>query len=112
MKYNVYFSRLNSSMYVEEMSFLSSKKRMFFIADKVIGDKPDRVFTLSVEYDDKHSDVYVFDSQSYSCVSHLDNNKFSEFFLFEWESYEEAYRNALSQKETNPLCYNKKEVSL
>ena len=105
-KYKLHFSELNSTLDVECLEFTSAKKRSSFIADRVIANNPIRVFTLIVNYneDRKYSDVYVF--ENWSCIQDVVNSKWTEFWLFEWESYSDAYKNALDLKETNPLCYS------
>ncbi len=105
-KYKLNFSKLNSNSDIDVIEFTSASRRASFIADRVVGVKPDRVFTLIVSYsktNDSEIDVYIFDN--YSCVQDVVKSKWIDFFLFEWESYEEAYKNALDLREPNPLCY-------
>ena len=105
-KYKLNFSELNSSSDVEYIEFTSAKKRAQFIADRVIANNPKRVFTFIVKYseNDEHSDVYVF--ENWSCIQSIVENRWKEFWLFEWDSYEEACKNALDLKEISPLCYS------
>ena len=106
-KYILNFSELKSNGGVDCIKFTSAKKRKNYIADRVIGINPERVFTLIVSYDDKDSnacDVYIFDK--WSCIQEVVNTRWKSFFLFEWYSYEEAYKNALDLKEVNHLCYS------
>lgn len=105
-KYNLYFSELRSFADVECKKFTSAKKRAYWIADRVISKKPNRVFTLIVSYDDNDdnlSDVYVFDK--WFCIEKIVDQRWKSFWLYEWGSYVEAYQNALDLKEVNPLCY-------
>jgi len=105
-KYKLNFSKLNSTSDVECLEFTSAKKRASFIADRVIATRPNRVFTFVVKYtdNDEDSDVYVFDS--WSCIASIAGDGWKDFWLFEWESYEDAYKNALDLKEVSPLCYS------
>lgn len=105
-KYKLNFSELNSNSDVENLEFSSAKKRASFIADRVIGVNPKRVFTLIIKYskNDEHSDVFVF--ENWSGIQNVVESKWKEFWLFEWESYEDAYKNALDLKEVSPLCYS------
>ena len=105
-KYKLNFSELNSNSDVEHLEFTSAKKRASFIADRVISNNPKRVFTFIVKYsdNDEHSDVYVF--ENWSCIQSIVETRWKEFWLFEWESYEDAYKNALDLKEVSPLCYS------
>jgi hypothetical protein len=105
-KYKLNFSELNSDSDVEYLEFTSAKKRASFIADRVIANKPKRVFTFIVKYseNDEHSDVYVF--ENWSCIQLIVENRWKEFWLFEWGNYEDAYKNALDLKEISPLCYS------
>jgi hypothetical protein len=104
--YILNFSELNSKSDVEHLEFSSAKKRAQFIADKVIGVKPIRVFTLIVEYyeNESDSDVYVFNN--WNCIESVVKTRWKNFWLFEWKSYEDAYKNALDLKEVSPLCYS------
>lgn len=105
-KYILNFSELNKDADIEVVIFSSAKERANYIADRVIGCKPDRVFTLIISYDDKDDnacDIYVFDK--FSCIQEVVKTRWKSFWLFEWSSYEEAYKNALDLKEVNPLCY-------
>lgn len=105
-KYKLNFSELNSSWDVQSLEFTSAKKRASFIADRVVSNTPKRVFTLIVQYtdNDEPSDVYVF--ENWSCIQSFVEARWKEFWLFEWESYEDAYQNALDLKEVSPLCYS------
>ena len=105
-KYILNFSKLNSSSDVECLEFTSAKKRASFIADKVISNNPKKAFTYIVKYseNDEHSDVYVF--TNWSCIQEIVEHRWQECYLFEWESYEDAYSNALKFKEIDPLCYS------
>ena len=106
-KYILNFSELNSNADVECVKFTSATKRAKYIADRVTGTNPPRVFTLIVSYDDKDDnacDIYIFDK--WSCIQEVVNTRWKSFWLFEWHSYEEAYKNALDLKETNHLCYS------
>lgn len=102
-KYKLHYSELNSTKDVEILNFTSGNKRSSFIADKTIGIRPKRVFTLIVKYSETYSDIYIFDN--YQCIEKISNNMLDEMFLFEWECYEEAYKNAIILKECNELCY-------
>ena len=105
-KYVLHFSELKCSE-ITQKSFTSAKKRSEFIADRVIGIQPKRVFTLIVGYDDDDvnaQDVYTFDQ--WSCIQDIVKTRWKTFYLYEWESYEEAYKYALDIKEVNPLCYS------
>lgn len=106
-KYKLFFSELNSNSDVECLEFTSADKRAYFISERVILSKPERVFTLIVSYndnDDNASDVYVFDQ--WSCIKEVVQQRWESFWFFEWSSYEDAYKNALDLKEVNPLCYS------
>lgn len=105
-KYKLNFSELNSVSDIEYLEFTSAKKRASFIADRVIANNPKRVFVFIVQYseNDAHYDVYVF--EDWSCIQKNVEDKWKQFWLFEWESYEEAYKNALDLKEGSPLCYS------
>ena len=106
-KYILNFAELNSDADVDAISFTSATKRASFIAERVIGSKPERVFTLVVSYDDNDynaCDVYVFDK--WTCIKEVVQQRWKSFWLFEWSSYEDAYKNALDMKEVSPLCYS------
>ncbi len=105
-KYVLNFSKLNSSCDVECLKFTSAKKRALFIADRVIANNPKRVFTFIVKYskNNEHSDVYVF--TNWSCIKDIVESRWEECYLLEWESYEDAYKNALLLKEVESLCYS------
>lgn len=106
-KYILNFSQLNSDADLEAISFTSAKKRANYIAERVIGIKPERVFTLVISYDDNDNDacdVYVFDE--WICIQNVVTSRWKSFWLFEWSSYEDAYKNALDLKEVNPMCYS------
>jgi hypothetical protein len=45
--------------------------------------------------------------ENWSGIQDVVESKWKEFWLFEWESYEDAYKNALDLKEVSPLCYSK-----
>ena len=106
LKYKLNFSELNSNSDVECLEFTSAKKRASFIADRVIASNPKRVFTFIVKYSDNDelSDVYVF--ENWTCIQSIVETRWKDFWLFEWESYEDAYANALDLKEVSPLCYS------
>ena len=107
-KYNLYYSELGSSADVECKKFKSAIKRAFWMANRVIGIKRDRVFVLVVSYDDnddEQSDVYVFDNWRISGIGKIVENRWKSFWLYECESYEQAYKLTLDLKEPNPLCY-------
>jgi hypothetical protein len=113
-KYKLNFSELNSNSDVECLEFTSAKKRSAFIADRVIGsiyNDPKKVFTLIVKYsdNDERDDVYVFDK--WECIDLVVKQSWEEFWLFEWDSYEEAYKNALDLKEISPLCYSPERLN-
>ena len=67
---------------------------------------------------------YVHDDDSHSFFTKLpltedeleffekQKDKFSNTFLQEYESYEEAYDVALDMKETNKLCYSKSDKNI
>lgn len=40
-------------------------------------------------------------------LNELNELEMTDYYLQEYESYEEAYKVALSMKEVSPLCYNK-----
>jgi hypothetical protein len=107
-KYKLNYSELGSSK-IQELSFSTAQKRASFIADKVIATSP-KVFVLVVKHaekdsqDDSMDSVYIFDW--YSSISFIEKDNWRQYFLFEEESYEEAYKLALDLKETSPLCYS------
>ena len=77
---------------IKEMKFSSAVKRSSFMADKIIGSVPTRVFMLIVEYNKGSNDVYIFDK--WSCVNKIAHARWEKFYLFEYESYKHAYRDA------------------
>lgn len=106
-KYKLNFSCLNSNSDVKSLEFTSSKKRADFIADRVIGAFPKRIFTVVINYSEpegKHIDVYVF--ENWSCIQDVVQSRWRSFYLFEWNSFEEAYKNALDLQENSKLCYS------
>jgi len=78
-KYKLNFSELNSNSDVEYLEFSSAKKRASFIADRVIGVNPKRVFTFIIKYseNDEHSDVFVF--ENWSGIQDVVDSKWKEF---------------------------------
>lgn len=105
-KYKLNFSELNSDSDVECLEFTSAKKRAAFIADRVIANNPQRVFTLIVKYSENDHDLDVYIFENWLCIQSLVEDKWKDFWLFEWVSYEDAYKNALDLKEVSPLCYS------
>ena len=105
-KYILYFSELNSDSDVNKLEFTSAKKRESFIAERVIGINPKRVFTLILKYSERDEDLDVYVFENWSCIKDIVSSKWKIFWLFEWESYEDAYKNALDLKEVSPLCYS------
>lgn len=102
----LYYSELGSDSDIETLEFKSAKSRMDYIYNKVARCNPKRVFTLIIEHSEDYSSVYVFDK--WVCIDLIAGWGFKEFWLYEWDSYEEAYKNALDIKEESPLCYSSK----
>ena len=108
MKYKLHYAELNSDSDIELIEFDSIEERQDFIADKTISVKQ-KVFTLIIHWSENSDDdlgVYIFDC--FRDIEKIVLQRAVVFSLFEWESYEDAYANALDLKELNPLCYNKK----
>jgi len=103
-KYVLNYADLDFNLGVSGIEFTSASKRANFIADKVIGSKPDRVFLLAIERCNEYDSIYIFDK--WQCIEDVVESRFKDFYLFEYESYEDAYRNALDMKEKSELCYN------
>jgi hypothetical protein len=104
---------------VKEIVFSSSRKRFSFIADKIINRNLEKkiVFLIAIEKDylePPHKDpsgdsIYVF--TLYRDIDFLkthENGQWKDIFLFEYNSYEKAYKAALDMREPNPLCYSAK----
>lgn len=72
------------------------------------------IFTYQNIDENDHDDCEVFITEKIHVITDLFNqahfwgfDTLNDFFLFEYESYEDAYKNALDMKEDSPLCYNK-----
>lgn len=106
-KYKLSYSKLNSEIDIEELSFTSPNKRNNFITDKIIGTQTKRVFVIGIEHSDNNTNLFIFDLIIDPYIfKNILNNKWEKMFLFEFESYEEAYDFSLDMKEVSPLCYN------
>lgn len=108
-KYNLSYSHLKSEYDVEELEFQTSKKRYYFLINKILGNKPDRVFVLGIEHGGlyKNVNIFIFDLIiDFKIFNNILNSKINKMFLFEFESYEDAYAFSLDMKEPNKLCYN------
>ena len=76
---------------------------------------PHTVYLFTYEEIIKDEDAEVYVTQRIGEVAQIILNRehngldigVNTFYLFEFESFEEAYKVALNMKETSPLCYNK-----
>jgi hypothetical protein len=86
-----------------------------WFAENFVRERPKGiVFVLTTDSDENESetDIFIFE-KSYKIIAYL---KFLEahinsiyeknVFLSECDSYEEAYKLALSMREPNPICYS------
>lgn len=106
-KFNLHYSALNSSDDIEKFSYTSNALRFNEISDYVFSGKK-CVFLLAVEHSKEFSSIFVFDRSNIYALRLLEKDKciFEDVFLFEYESYEAAYQNALDMMEPNKLCYD------
>jgi hypothetical protein len=109
---------------IPQFNFEEDKDVLPFL--QAIHEKADAetVYLLAFENRDIEAPIIVFDNFGYIrdrivdyALDILDDEDIAKgtewdfvikVFLFEFNSYEEAYKTALDMKETNPLCYNTK----
>lgn len=107
-KYKLNYASLKSLDEDEVITFTSTAKRRNWIINKTIGIYPRRVFVLIVKYSETSRDIYVF--HDFHCIT--DVSKFSwELYLYEFESYKDAYGFALTLREDSELCYNNNDLN-
>tara|TARA_R110000868_G_C10829439_1_gene759259 strand:- start:187 stop:516 length:330 start_codon:yes stop_codon:yes gene_type:complete len=108
MSYELHYSEINSEQKdVKLISFESLMQRKYFIDNKILSSKNDKVFLFAIEYSKSLSSIYIFDQ--YVCISNLKYMayKYESLYFFEYESYEEAYKAALDMKSAETdLAYN------
>lgn len=115
-KFKLNYHGLNCDSDVEYLEFKNTKERYFFLQEKIIGAMPKRVFILIIHHtssptptnkelsESENNSVYIFDW--WDTIEKYTKEKWDTFSLFEFESYECAYKTALDLQETNPLCYS------
>ena len=76
--------------------------------------KPSKtVYLFTYDLPDESESEIIITSKIYMIADFLEQSTFwgldvlETFYLQEFDSFEEAYKVALSMKETSPLCYNK-----
>ena len=109
MDYKLYYGKIDHDGEVPLLRFKTNNKRKMFILDKVIDSRGTKVFVLFIDYGDAYKSIYVFNK--WFCVRFLESKSFDSayytFSLYEYESYQEAYKSCLDLQEENPLCYGK-----
>lgn len=112
MRIKLHYAELNNQGDIPCLKFETLedlKMHIFGYDDKNV------VYLFSFDGEETPMDSEVFITHSsyflYDFLKHFQDELnlyyISDFFLQEYQSYEEAYRVALMMKETNPLCYNK-----
>lgn len=102
--YTLHYSKLNSDT-IEDLKFKNHAQMVDFI-DKTGFRRPEKVVYLIAN----DSLIENFISEKYTTIQFFLNkmplwNTVGTYYLFEFESYEEAYKVGLSMLEPNPLCY-------
>ena len=101
MSFKLFYAHLNLDGDIKEITFHTHALRTRFIIDKILLKK--KVFLLAIDYASDDSAVYVFDKLKH--IKPILKYTTDDIYLFEYSSFEEAYRNALDMMEPNPLCY-------
>tara|TARA_R110000868_G_C10347943_1_gene715981 strand:+ start:57 stop:404 length:348 start_codon:yes stop_codon:yes gene_type:complete len=113
MNYELHYAKLNlNDEDIELINFKSWSERKYFIEDKILCYSNDKVFLLAIEYSKDLSNIHIFDR--FCCILNFKNNeyKWGKLYLFEFESYEEAYKVALDIKESETnLAYNQQLIT-
>ena len=126
MNYKLHYAPLDlNGQDIQELSFDSAKEISLFISSIILPAKlhSDRVYVCTFPQDEiivSENPFFIlslFENNSFYlhnyATSIVDNNGEisialpNEYFLQEYETYEEAYKVALDMREPNPLCYNK-----
>ena len=117
MKFNLRYFNLNDE-YPEEISFDNIFDFCGLFRSKYFSNEyKDVVYLigyLSAEFEplaDNFDEIYITDN---GCIaeSFIENSEEYEYevqkyVIMEFESFDDAYKNALMLRETNDLCYNK-----
>lgn len=104
MNYTLHYAPLSMNGDVIEKNGLNKTQLKNLIGHLTIG-KNDTVFLLAFEDIDGESIILVFDRWK-PFLEHTHFLCYSNVFLQEYSSYEEAYKVALEMKEESPLCYS------
>lgn len=106
MKYKVHYAKLGLDSDIPTYEFNDKYERLKFIWDNTMGRKKECVWLVTT---DREAEVYVTDK----CVRVWNYVEFmpllydsEELFLFEFDSYQEAYKVALHMAEVSPMCYS------
>jgi hypothetical protein len=109
MRFKLYYGKIDQDGETPLLTFKSRRQRKLFILDKLLDTRGEKVFVLVIDYGGGLNSVYVFDK--WHCIRFLETDSFGSehytFSLYEYESYQDAYKVALDMKEESPLCYAK-----
>ena len=99
-RYKLYYSELNSTSEVQRLEFSSVKKRELFVSDKIYDGDKKKVFVFIAKYTEQEEEPCIFVFQHrYSVYWFLKSNNVKEFWLFEFNTYKEAYEYCIEYKE-------------
>ena len=110
-KWILHYGELNDNKDSQKLEFISKRKRLIKLQDKIIG-ASGKVFLLAI--DETNGDgsshyfqIYIFENWL-RVFDEIMSFPASEVHLYEYSSYEDAYLVALNMREANPMCYNNK----
>lgn len=105
-KHVLHYQNLDLSGDIDQLLFPDKEERGEYAKALIEKGNGKVVYTLVIERseDIKEDSIYIF--QNIECVEPFLKIDFLDLFLFEWDSYEDAYTYARDVREENELCYN------
>jgi len=106
MKYRLHYAKLGLDTDIPTHEFSDKSERLKFFVENTLDRKGECVWLVTT---DREAEVYV----THRCVRVWHYVQFmpllyesEEWFLFEFDSYQEAYNVALHMAEVSPMCYS------
>ena len=98
-RYKLYYSELNSTTEVQRLEFSSAKKRELFISDKLFDGDKKKVFVFIAKYTEQEEEPCIFVFKHWYSISKFVKSYVKEFWLFEYDTYKEAFEYCIEYKE-------------